>query len=64
MALDEHGKPRTYLEVTFPRVVGYRFDVPADRLTATFDKTHREVLTTQDIPTSVLMHQLWARRRR
>ena len=28
--------------------------MPADRLTATFDKTHREVLTTQDIPTSTL----------
>lgn len=35
-------------------MVGYRFDVPAERLTATFDATHREVLTTQDIPTQVL----------
>ena len=26
-----------WLEVTFPRVVGYRFDVPAERLTAKFD---------------------------
>ena len=26
-ALDEHGAERTYLEVTFPRVIGYRFDV-------------------------------------
>ena len=25
--LDERGHPRSYLEVTFPRVVGYRFDV-------------------------------------
>ena len=41
-----------WLEVTFPRVIGYRFDVPADILAATFDKTHREVLTTQDIPTT------------
>ncbi len=39
-----------WLEVTFPRVIGYRFDVPAERLTAKFDKTHREVLTTQDMP--------------
>src|SRR5262249_20029417 len=44
------GSP--WLEVTFPRVIGYRFDVPADRLTATFDATHREILTTQDIPTT------------
>jgi type III restriction enzyme len=43
-----------WLEVTFPRVVGYRFDVPAERLTARFDASHREVLTTQDIPTSTL----------
>ena len=34
---------RSRCEVTFPRVVGYRFDVPAERLTATFDATHREV---------------------
>jgi type III restriction enzyme len=53
-ALDEHGNPRTYLEVTFPRVVGYRFDVPAERLSAKFDPSHREVLTTQDIPTHTL----------
>jgi type III restriction enzyme len=46
------GSP--WLEVTFPRVVGYRFDVPAERLTAKFDKSHREVLTTQDLPTSTL----------
>ncbi|MBA4191820.1 MAG: restriction endonuclease subunit R [Planctomycetaceae bacterium] len=46
------GSP--WLEVTFPRVVGYRFDVPAERLTAKFDKTHREVLTTQDMPTHTL----------
>lgn len=43
-----------HLEVTFPRVVGYRFDVPPERLTATFTAAHREVLTTQDIPTNTL----------
>jgi type III restriction enzyme len=43
-----------WLAVTFPRVVGYRFDVPAERLTAKFDPSHREVLTTQDIPTNTL----------
>src|SRR5205807_7733200 len=46
------GSPR--LEVTFPRVLGYRFDVPAERLTATFNATHRVVLTTQDVPTHTL----------
>jgi type III restriction enzyme len=43
-----------WLEVTFPRVVGYRFEVPAERLTAKFDAAHREVLTTQDVPTHTL----------
>src|SRR5262249_39309890 len=28
--------------------------VPAERLTAKFDASHREILTTQDIPTKVL----------
>ncbi len=46
------GSP--WLEVTFPRVVGYRFDVPAERLTAAFGPEHRIVLTTQDVPTSTL----------
>jgi type III restriction enzyme len=53
-AIPERLADAPWLEVTFPRVVGYRFDVPADRLTATFDATHREVLKTQDVPTSTL----------
>jgi type III restriction enzyme len=40
-----------WLEVVFPRVVGYHFDVPADRLRATFDASHRVVLDTNAIPT-------------
>jgi type III restriction enzyme len=43
-----------WLEIAFPRVVGYRFDVPADRLSANFDATHRIILTTQDMPTQTL----------
>jgi type III restriction enzyme len=53
-AIPERLLGAPWLEVTFPRVVGYRFDVPAERLTAKFDASHREVLTTQDIPTSTL----------
>jgi type III restriction enzyme len=40
-----------WLEVTFPRVAGYRYEVPADKLTAHFDKSSKLVLSTQDIPT-------------
>ncbi len=53
-AVPERLTDSPWLEVTFPRVVGYRFDVPAERLTARFDKSHREVLTTQDMPTNTL----------
>src|SRR5262249_22219498 len=53
-ALPERLTDRPWLEVTFPRVTGYRFDVPAERLTAKFNATHRVVLSTQDIPTTTL----------
>jgi type III restriction enzyme len=53
-AVPERLIERPWLEVTFPRVVGYRFDVPAERLSAQFDASHRVVLTTQDVPTHTL----------
>jgi type III restriction enzyme len=53
-AVPERLTDRPWLEVTFPRAVGYRFDVPAERLTARFDASHRVVLTTQDVPTHTL----------
>jgi type III restriction enzyme len=53
-AVPERLAAHPWLEVTFPRVVGYRFDVPAERLTAKFNASHREVLTTQDLPTHTL----------
>ena len=53
-AIPERLDDSPWLEVTFPRVVGYRFDVPAERLKAEFKPEHREVLTTQDVPTTTL----------
>jgi type III restriction enzyme len=53
-AIPERLVGTPWLEIIFPRVVGYGFDVPAERLTAKFDKSHREVLTTQDMPTTTL----------
>lgn len=50
-AIPERLIDAPWLEVRFPRVLSYRFDVPADRLSAKFDATHRVILTTQDIPT-------------
>jgi type III restriction enzyme len=53
-AIPERLVGAPWLEVQFPRVIGYRFEVPADRLTATFKPEHRVVLTTQDMPTTTL----------
>ena len=38
-------------EITFPRLVGYRYDVDGERLTATFSEDSRLSLSTADIPT-------------
>lgn len=42
---------RIACEVTFPRLVGYRYDVPSERLSATFTADSRLALSTADIPT-------------
>ena len=38
-------------EITFPRLLGYRYDVAGERLTATFTDESRLTLSTADIPT-------------
>lgn len=45
-ALDD----RINCEITFPRVSGYRYDLPSDKLTATFTQDSRLVLSTEDVP--------------
>jgi len=40
-------------EITFPRVTGYRYDLPTERLRANFTKDSRISLSTADIPTKV-----------
>jgi len=42
---------RAACEITFPRLMGYRYDVGADRLTATFTDESKLALSTADIPT-------------
>jgi len=37
-------------EIIFPRVSGYRYDLPSDKLTATFSEDCRLVLSTEDVP--------------
>jgi type III restriction enzyme len=46
-ALDE----RIACEITFPRIVGYRYELPGEKLSATFDEDARHVLSTADLPT-------------
>lgn len=50
-AVPERLALRPWLEISFPRVIGYRYDVPPDLLTADFDKSHKVTLSTADIPT-------------
>src|SRR5450759_1155095 len=38
-------------EVTFPRLVGYRYDVAGERLSATFSEDSKLALSTADMPT-------------
>ena len=47
---------RAELEIRFPRVSGYRRELPSERLNAVFDEDSRLVITPEDIgPTSVTM---------
>ncbi|MFH0812681.1 MAG: DEAD/DEAH box helicase family protein [Pseudomonadota bacterium] len=42
---------RIACEITFPHLMGYRYNLPAERLTATFTEDSRLILSTRDIPT-------------
>ena len=42
---------RVACEITFPRLLGYRFELPEEKLNATFTEDSRKALSTQDVPT-------------
>lgn len=44
---------RIACEITFPRLLGYRYDIAGERLTATFTEESKFALSTADIPTKV-----------
>ena len=44
---------RRRLRMEFPRVVGYRFEMPTERIEATFDDRSILELSTRDVPTKV-----------
>ncbi|MCC7018446.1 MAG: DEAD/DEAH box helicase family protein [Ardenticatenales bacterium] len=51
-----HAVPeRTALEMTFPRLTGYRYVMPAERLRATFGPDASLAISTADVPTRVQM---------
>ena len=52
-ALPERLVQHPYLEITFPRVVGYRYEMPPAHLEARFTDESRVVLSTADIPMRV-----------
>ena len=42
---------RIACEISFPRLIGYRYDLPRERLTASFTQDSKMSLSTADIPT-------------
>jgi type III restriction enzyme len=42
---------RSDCEITFPRLIGYRYELPEERLSVTFTADSRMTLSTADIPT-------------
>ncbi|MFH0751322.1 MAG: DEAD/DEAH box helicase family protein [Chloroflexota bacterium] len=44
---------RAHLRIEFPRLMGYRWEMPTDRLTATFDEHAVLALSTDEVPTTV-----------
>ncbi len=47
-----HAEPdRSHAEITFPRLTGYRIELPDERIWAEFTEQSRLVLTTSQVPT-------------
>jgi type III restriction enzyme len=64
---------RIACETTFPRVTGYRYDLPGERLTCRFNEDSKLALSTADIPTrtenapiigETVVHTLWGLKER
>jgi type III restriction enzyme len=49
---------RVACEITFPRLIGYRYELPQDRLTARFTNDSRMALSTADLPTRTEMSSI------
>jgi type III restriction enzyme len=49
---------RANLEITYPRVIGYRYELPSDSLTANFTEASKKVLSSREIPINVQMNPI------
>lgn len=49
---------RSHARITFPRVVGYRFELPTDKLDAKFGEAARMILSTRDTPTETILSSI------
>jgi len=49
---------RIACEITFPRLVGYRYDLPGETLTAAFTAESKLALSTSDVPTRTEMSSI------
>jgi type III restriction enzyme len=49
---------RIACEIAFPRLVGYRYEIPTERLSARFTAESRLALSTADIPTKTENHPI------
>ncbi|OPY30742.1 MAG: hypothetical protein A4E31_00231 [Methanomassiliicoccales archaeon PtaU1.Bin030] len=52
---------RASSEIRFPKLLGYRYDIGEDRLTATFDEPSRMTLSTRDLPTETVVDPIVGR---
>ncbi len=49
---------RIACEITFPRVIGYRYDLPGEKLTVEFTPESNLALSTRDLPTKTEMSSI------
>ena len=49
---------RSACEITFPRLIGYRYDLQSEQLSAVFGKESKMLLSTQDLPTKTQMSSI------
>ena len=52
---------RAALEIRFPRLIGYRYEVPTERLEATFSADSHMALSTREVPTTTQVEPIFGK---